>query len=184
MNKTPVDLAEMDTKVPGQFIISYKGKPYIVKAGLEWKAAQVFGIGGYSLTTNVEFRDNDRITVKAEMNINDGGQFSNYGEVNRQNTTPEMYKNALHLAATRAECRVLRMATACGYVAYEEMEGERAETTPGEDDNKAPTGAQMAIIKNLLEKVPKDQDITIATPKTQKEARDTIDQLHELTKGK
>lgn len=71
-----------------------------------------------------------------------------------------MFNNALHLAVTRAECRVLRMATACGYVSFEEIEGQDSvkEIPVSETDNKPATDAQKQTIETLKGEVKKDMN--------------------------
>jgi hypothetical protein len=156
------DLAELDARIPPNMMMKYQGKDYILKAGLEYKASQVFGPGKYSIHMEIVDRTDDRIVVKATMIIVDGGTFENFGECNKLNTPPNMAKYALHLATTRAECRVLRMATACGYVAFEEMEttnGDK-EIVADENDGKPATAQQLAVLKGLGAKDEEIADLT------------------------
>lgn len=161
------DLAELDARIPRNMMMEYQGKPYVLKSGLEWKASQLFGLGKWSLTTTIEERTDDRIVVKAVLELEGGIQYSNFGEANRFNTNRMMFANALHLATTRAECRVLRMATASG-VAYEEMEGsaESPRQVPvTDDDEKTPTELQIQVLRaNGVNEI----------PKTQREAKEKI----------
>jgi|GEM_PF-4168536 len=170
-SKKFTDLAELDARIPKNLMMTYQGKPYILKSGLEWKAVQVFGIGGYSIDMEIVERDDNRIVVKATFSTQEGATFVNFGECNKQNTPPIMAKYALHLAVTRAECRVLRMATACGYVAYEEMEttnGDK-EIPASPTDNQPPTGAQLKTLKSLK--------FSGEAPKTQAEAKEMIAEM-------
>lgn len=154
------DLAELDAKIPKNMMMTYQGKPYVLKSGLEFKASQVFGIGKYSLTTEIVERTEERIVVKASLLTPSREIFINYGEVNKFNTNKLMFNNALHLAVTRAECRVLRMATACGYVSFEEIEGQDSvkEIPVSETDNKPATDAQKQTIETLKGEVKKDMN--------------------------
>lgn len=121
---TVVDANVLDKKIPRNLIIKFGDNFYILKAGLEWKAMQLFGGGGYSLETEIIERKENYALVKAMFVSKDGAKYSNYGEASFKNVTnPRMQPYLLHLAITRAECRVLRMATACGYVSKEEMVG-------------------------------------------------------------
>lgn len=165
------DLATLDSKIPPNFMMNYQGKPYILKAGLEWKAAQVFGVGDYSLETEVIERSKEdmRIVVKATLTTPSGAKYSNYGEVNNKNINSMMAPHALHLAVTRAECRVLRMATACGYVSAEEMTEYGGEKDiAGVELPPTPEQAQTLLDRGL------------EVPKTQEEARKMI--LESFTK--
>jgi hypothetical protein len=114
----------LDKKVPRNLIIKFGNNYFILKAGLEWKAMQLYGGGGYSLETEVVEKLENYVLAKATFTTKNGIKFSNYGEASFKNViNPKMQGYLLHLAVTRAECRVLRMATACGYVSREEMVG-------------------------------------------------------------
>jgi len=121
---TVKDANELDKKVPRNLIVKFGDNYYILKAGLEWKAMQLYGGGGYSLETEIIEKKDDYVLAKAVFTSKEGVKFSNFGEATFKNVTnPRMQPYLLHLAVTRAECRVLRMATACGYVSREEMVG-------------------------------------------------------------
>lgn len=152
------DLAALDAKIPQNMMMLYQGKPYILKAGLEYKATQVFGIGGYSLETDIVERTDTRIVVKATLTLPTGMKYSNYGEANKMNVNNLMLKDMLHLATTRAECRVLRMATACGYVSAEEMsiDNEQVQSLP--TGKEKPTEAQIVALKAMGKPIPETQD--------------------------
>ena len=62
-----------------------------------------------------------------------------------------MHKYLLHLALTRAECRVLRMATASAYVSAEEMEWY-AEGKNGEEQKQIPAGEHDADLATTAQK--------------------------------
>lgn len=171
------DLAILDSRIPPNMMMVYQGKDYILKAGLEYKASQVFGTGKYGLDIEIIERTDIRIVVKATLTTPAGMKFVNFGECNKLNTPTAMSKYALHLAITRAECRVLRMATACGYVAYEEMDTAGEKEIPADPkDGEPATMAQLSTIKSLL-KNHKDMVITSPDTLTQGEAKKTIDQL-------
>jgi hypothetical protein len=113
-----------DERIPRNLILMYGDTPYIQKAGLEWKANSLFGGAGYSIKT--EIIENDRqgkyVLVKATLTVlKNGATYENFGEAHAGNVNSRMLSQLLHLAVTRAECRVLRMATACGYASYEEV---------------------------------------------------------------
>jgi hypothetical protein len=121
---TVIDANQLDKKIPTNLIVKFGEGYYILKAGLEWKAMQLFGGGGYSLETEIVERAENYVLAKAVFTSKDGVKYSNFGEASFKNVTnPKMHGYLLHLAVTRAECRVLRMATACGYVSREEMIG-------------------------------------------------------------
>jgi len=119
------DANALDKKVPRNLIIKFGENYFILKAGLEWKAMQLYGGGGYSLETEIVEKKDDYVLAKAVFTTKDGAvKYSNFGEASFKNVTnPKMHGYLLHLAVTRAECRTLRMATACGYVSREEMVG-------------------------------------------------------------
>lgn len=151
------DLSEMDKKIPRDLIMSYQGKPYILKSGLEWKANYLFGGGNYGVTTDIVEKTPDMILAKATLKTRDGVEFSNYGEASKANVSnPAMQKYLLHLAVTRAECRVLRMATACGYTSWDEMdmEGERTKTVAAlPDGDKPATAEQLKVLEGMGKEV-------------------------------
>lgn len=118
------DASLLDKKIPRNLIVKFGENFYILKAGLEWKAMQLYGGGGYSLETEIIEKNEKYVLAKATFTSKDGAKYSNYGEASYLNVTnPKMHGYLLHLAVTRAECRALRMATACGYVSREEMVG-------------------------------------------------------------
>lgn len=144
------DANKLDKRIPKDLLMQYQGKWYILKAGLEWKANLLFGGGQYGVTTEIVEKTGDHVLAKATMTTSGGMTFSNYGEASKLNVTPNMQKYMLHLAVTRAECRVLRMATACGYTTVEEMDLTVEKTVPvGDDDDKPATKAQLMTIKSL-----------------------------------
>lgn len=151
------DLAALDARIPANMLMQYQGKPYILKAGLEYKASQVFGVGGYSLETEIVERTDTRIVVKSTMTLPSGIKYSNYGEANKMNVNSMMAKDALHLAVTRAECRVLRMATACGYVSAEEMDIEHNQVQQMPTGNEKPTEAQIKALQAMGKPIPETQ---------------------------
>ena len=119
-----VDTSQLDKKIPRNLIVKFGENYHILKAGLEWKAMQLFGGGGYSLETEIVEKAENYVLAKAIFTSKDGAKYSNFGEASFKNVTnPKMHGYLLHLAVTRAECRALRMATACGYVSREEMIG-------------------------------------------------------------
>jgi hypothetical protein len=128
-----------------------QGNWYILKAGLEWKANYLFGGGNYGVTLDIVQSGPEGVIAKATFRTREGMEFTNFGEASKLNTTPNMQKYMLHLALTRAECRVLRMATACGYTSMEEMDlsTEPKELPVGENDSKPATAAQVETIKAL-----------------------------------
>lgn len=162
------DAAELDKRVPRNLIIMFQGKPYIEKAGLEWKANLLFGGGNYGVTTEIVEKSPDMVLAKATFTTSKGICFSNYGEASKANVSnPAMQKYLIHLAITRAECRVLRMATACGYTSVDEMDRSAAqekEIPVSDTDNEPPTASQMETLSNHPE----------YQPTTQREAKEMI----------
>lgn len=118
------DANELDQRIPKNLMMSMNGKPFVLKAGLEWKANQLFGLGNWSLKTEiVEYdRKENYALVKAAVVFNEQ-VYENYGEASKENVSnTAMHKYMLHMAVTRAEARALRVATACGFTAVEELE--------------------------------------------------------------
>jgi hypothetical protein len=150
--KSFTDANKLDKKIPQELLMKYQSKWYILKAGLEWKAASLFGGGNYGVTVEIIEKSTEYALAKATMTLPSGRVFSNYGEASKLNVTnPMMHKQLLHLAVTRAECRVLRMATACGYMSYDEMDfgnGNGTKELPSsENDSKPATAAQIDLLK-------------------------------------
>ena len=152
------DVALDDKKIPRNLILKYGDQYYVMKAGLEWKANQLFGGAGFSLSLEPIIQDfkNKQFVFKATLTVlANGATFVNFGEANSQNANSMLQYQLFHLAATRAECRVLRMATACGYASYDEVktingngkEDQRSLEIEGGD--KPATEAQLATIKAL-----------------------------------
>ena len=140
------DAHELDKKVPPNLIIMYQGKPYITKGGLEWKANYLFGGGAYGVTTEIIEKDLTKgyVLAKAVFKTREGVEFSNYGEASKENVTnPQMQKHLTHLALTRAECRVLRMGTACGYTSWDEMDINSEKEIPKNDDDEKPANERI-----------------------------------------
>ena len=161
------DANALDKKIPQNLLMKYQGNWYILKAGLEWKANFLFGGGAYGVETEIIDRKPDYVLAKATFVTRDGMRFSNYGEASKANVTnPQMHKYLLHLAVTRAECRVLRMATACGYTSVDEMDiGGEKQLPTSPDDDQPPTQAQLITLVSM-----KIADI----PKNQREAKELI----------
>jgi hypothetical protein len=153
------DANKVDRKIPRNLIILYQGKPYATKAALEWKAMYLYGGSTFGVTTEIVERKDGYVLAKATFKTRDGIEYSNYGEASLQNVTNAMmHKHLLHLAVTRAECRVLRMATACAYASEDEMDlGGVKEIPVSEDDGKAPTSAQVQALKAMNKEVPATQ---------------------------
>lgn len=176
---TSNQISESDKKIPRSLIIDYQGTPYILKAGLEWKANDLFGGAGYSLTLRLipelsDFENETRFVVEALLTVlENGAKYTNFGQATSKNTNKLMQSQLLHLASTRAECRVLRMATACGYASYDEV---KTISNPKKDiaieNGDAPASAgQIATIKAM--------DKKFNTPKefTKQQASEVINQL-------
>lgn len=144
------DAHDMDKRIPRDLIITYQGKPYITKAGLEWKATHLFGGNNFGVTTEIIERTKEYVLAKAIFTSNSGAIFSNYGEASKENVSnPMMHKHLLHLAVTRAENRVLRMATACGYVSVDEMDFSDKEIPLNEKDGEPATQDQKNALKTM-----------------------------------
>lgn len=153
-----VDANVLDKKVPRSLLIKYGENYYILKAGLEWKAMTLYGGGNYSLETEIVEKTQGYVLAKATFTTRDSHGnpviFNNFGEASKKNVPAHMHKYMLHMALTRAECRVLRMATACGYASYEEMSAvngktEDKEVPQLEDGDKPATRQQLATIKAM-----------------------------------
>lgn len=171
--KTPVyeDANKLDKKIPPSLLMKYQDKYYILKAGLEWKANYLFKGGTYGVTTEIVEKTPDYVLAKATFKTTEGVEFSNYGEASKLNVTnPAMHKYLLHLAVTRAECRVLRMATACGYTSVEEMDMGGEKAIPVSDtDGEPATEAQKSTIKAMKGEVKDGM--------TQRDAKQIISEL-------
>lgn len=149
------DASMSDERIPRNLIIMYDNTPFILKAGLEWKANQLFGGAGYSLITEpitIDF-ENDIFVFKAILRVlQNGAEYVNYGEARKINANSTMQKQLFHLAITRAECRVIRMATACGYASYDEVMTQgngKKEAIQLEDGDKVATEEQLTTLKFL-----------------------------------
>lgn len=173
--KTKIDVKdthEMDKRVPRELVIMYQEKAYITKAGLEWKATMLFGGGSYGVETEIIERTPEYVLAKAVFTTKDGVKFSNFGEASKQNVNTRMQNQLLHLAITRAENRVLRMVTACGYVSTDEMDfsADAMKDIPvGEKDAEPITPAQSDLVTKLGGKVTENM--------TQGEAKQVIGEL-------
>ena len=165
------DANELDKKIPRDLLMQYQGKWFVLKAGLEYKAMVLYGGGNFGVTTEIIERKPDYVLAKAVFTSRDGIVYSNYGEASHANVSnPQMHKYLLHLAVTRAECRVLRMATACAYASIEEMDLENNGTLPDRPDDLEPaTDAQVSAIGSM--------GATVAKGITRREARQVIVEL-------
>lgn len=150
--KNFVDASDLDKKIPRELLMQYQNKWYILKAGLEWKANYLLGGGNYGVTTDIIEKSPDYVLAKATLKTRTGIEFTNYGEASKLNVTNiQMHKYLLHLAVTRAECRVLRMATACGYTSIDEMDigGTAQEIPVSETDTEPATEGQRKVLETL-----------------------------------
>lgn len=180
------DASLSDDRIPRSLILMYGETPYIMKAGLEWKANQLFGGAGYSLELDPIQQDWEKkiFVFKATLTVlKNGVKYVNFGEADASNANSQMQKQLFHLAATRAECRVLRMATACGYASYEEVvlqgdvkTGEAPkELEAQQDDQLKIKDEQVETIYSMEEK--KGLDHRDTSGMTRGEARAYIDEL-------
>jgi len=181
------DVAIDDKRIPPNLILKYGDDYYVMKAGLEWKANAMFGGAGYSINLKPELMNHEEkhYIFKATLVVLENGSiFTNYGEAHPGNANSMLQNNLLHLAATRAECRVLRMATACGYASYDEVKTVNGDqpTPLIEDGDKPATKAQLAT----LEALDRDCVYADATNLTKQEAAEAIKSLSTKTakKGK
>ena len=171
------DVNLSDERIPRNLILMYGDTPYIQKAGLEWKANKLFGGGGFSIEVELLERDFEKKYYLAKARVTvlaNGSVFENYGEAHPGNVNSLMQKHLLHLAITRAECRALRMATACGYASYDEVmttNGQKA-TKEIEGGDKPATEEQKDTIKKLLGK-----DTPVHKSITKQEAAEAIGEL-------
>lgn len=138
-----LDAHKLDQRIPPGFIVMMKDEksgretPFVTKGGLLWKAEQMFGRGGYAVKA-VPVGDEEYLRLRAREAVPEGqpcqifrGEvwvagfpepFVDYGIAWKQNVlNSRLHNQLLHLAATRATNRALRMATACGLASYEEM---------------------------------------------------------------
>lgn len=157
---TPIevkDAHESDKRIPRDLIITYQGKPYITRAGLAWKMNYLFGGGNWGINNEIVEKTADGVIVRSSLKLTTGVEFTNYGEANKQNVSnPAMLKHLLHLAVTRAENRVMRTATACGYTSIEEMdmEGERTKQVAAlPDGDKPATAEQLKVLEGMGKEV-------------------------------
>lgn len=119
-----IDPNELDQRIPKNLMILMDNKPFVLKAGLEWKANNLFGLGKWSLKTEIVEYDRKENYALVKATVIFGDQiYENFGEASKENVAnPRMHKYMLHMAVTRAEARALRVATACGFTAVEELE--------------------------------------------------------------
>jgi hypothetical protein len=172
------DLALSDEKIPRNLILMYDTTPFILKAGLEWKANKLFGGAGYSLHIELISYDFEKKYYLAKATLivlGNGAIFENYGEATPENSNSMMQKNLLHLAITRAECRVLRMATACGYASYDEVmtlpKNGHPEKIEVKNGNYPATAEQLKTIFSIA------PDTKINPEMTKQEASEIINYL-------
>ena len=160
-----VDAHDLDQRIPKNLMITMEGKPFVLKAGLEWKANQLFGVGNWSLTTEIVNYDYAKkyALVKAAVKFN-GQVFENFGEANTENVpNARMHKYILHMAVTRAEARALRVATACGFTAVEEMDNDTALNASMPEQPKASPVEQGQVVTTIT-----DTKCTCGAPSTSK----------------
>lgn len=172
-----------DDRIPRNLILMYGDVPYIQKAGLEWKATKLFG--KYSLELEPVTIDFEKhvFVFKATMRVRKE-VFVNYGQADTSNANSMMQKQLFHLAATRAECRVLRMATACGYASYDEVITQKTitagkevkELAPQADDEQPIKDEQKATIRAMEKKNGVEPPVDV-TDWTRGQARVYIDSL-------
>ncbi|OGY24251.1 MAG: hypothetical protein A2Y57_04160 [Candidatus Woykebacteria bacterium RBG_13_40_7b] len=181
------DASLSDNRIPRNLILMYGNTPYIQKAGLEWKANKLFGGAGYSIGVELIERDPEKkyYLAKATLKIlQNGAVYENYGEAHPENANSMMQKNLLHLAITRAECRVLRMATACGYASYDEvmtLPNSEVKALPEMVDADEPaTPEQIKIIETLS----KGKEPVDTTDLTKAQAAKVISDLSTAVGGK
>lgn len=182
VTKDAEEYSDSDKRIPRNLILQYgSGKDktyYVTKAGLEWKANELFGGAGYSI--DIEPIETDRekgiFVYKATLIVlENGAKYVNFGEATLNNTNKMMASQLLHLAVTRAECRVLRMATACGYAAYDEVQTINDGKAKPEikNGNKPATEGQIKTIKAM------NEDFEVPEDFTKQDASDTINKLAE-----
>ena len=143
--KTALELIDAEG-IPRHFARIFRGPdgketPYILKAGLLWKAERLFGKGNYSVRAEPvkwswqEPLEPLRSVFRGVVEVYnpDGSvraKFEDYGIADTANVrNRQMLPNIDHLAATRATNRALRLATACGFVSVEEREEVSAADT-------------------------------------------------------
>ena len=168
VHMTKTKFSASDKKIPRSLIMDLQGKPYILKSGLEWKANNLFGGAGYSLEMTIvpslsDLESGTKYVFKAKLTVlENDATYTNYGEASVNNTKSNMKGQLIHLAATRAECRVLRMATACGYASYEEVKttGEKKEDIAIENGDDPASKGQIATIEAMNKKFKAPKDFT------------------------
>jgi hypothetical protein len=166
------DANKLDKRIPRDLIIMYQGKPFITKAGLCWKMNYLFGGKNWGVVNDIVEKTQDSVIVKSTLTLKDGAVFSNFGEASKVNVSnPMMLKHLLHLAVTRAENRVMRTATACGYTSIDEIDTGAKEIPVSETDSEKATPAQISTIKAMKGEVIKDM--------TQSQAKAEIARLAE-----
>ena len=177
------DAAKLDKRIPRELLMKYQDKWYILKAGLEWKAAYLYGANKYGVETEIIDRKPDCVVAKATFRYTGGFPSSNFGEASKENVSnPRMHSQLLHLAVTRAECRVLRMVTACGYVSVEEMDfsnNGKKELPPSATDGEKITAAQLSELNRLIDNGKIDRTVIGGELEdlTQKDAKELFAQV-------
>lgn len=174
-----------DEKIPRNLILMYDKTPYIQKAGLEWKANKLFGVNGYSVETEIitmDFEKNNFVVKGIFTDLTNGSKRTNFGHAYPGNANSMMQKNLLHLASTRAECRVLRMATACGYASVDEVLTINGDKKVGElpKGDEPATEEQKSTIINLS----KENAYTLDYDLDKLTKQEAADKIAELLEGK
>jgi len=123
--------------IPSHFVVWFVDKksgrkqPYVTKAGLLYKMEKIYGIGNFAIEVRHHAysfeNDNQLAHVTAQVLVWSGDKsrfFKAESVTTKDNCNPKLHSNLDQLAETRAVCRALRWATACGLTAIEERMGE------------------------------------------------------------
>src|ERR687894_187 len=118
-----------------EFLITRKGKKYVLYAGL-LDEAHDRGLRGID-TELVQVPDDSNgsvAIVKATAEMDDGRRFSGIGDASPENVGRNIVPHLIRMAETRAKARALRDAVNVGATALEELsDGDDAPTSSGFD---------------------------------------------------
>jgi hypothetical protein len=151
-----------EPRLDERFIKNLKGKDFVLYAGVLDVAHQI-GLKSIHVEA-VQFPNKDNGSegiCRATVIANDGRQFSEVGDANPKNVTPQIAVHVLRMAATRAKARALRDFTNIGMTCLEEL-GNLEDATPADTSNVFPMRKQKQRRSTnetaQPETPPKDQD--------------------------
>jgi hypothetical protein len=125
-----------------RFIKNLKGKDFVLYAGVLDVAHQIGLKSIHVEAVQYPNKDNGSEGIcKATVVASDGREFSEVGDANPKNVTPQIAVHVLRMAATRAKARALRDFTNIGMTCLEEL-GNTDDVIPSDTSNVLPMRKQ------------------------------------------